>query len=69
MIHIYFFPNGVTVAFNDDNEQLPSLAEPWFKLYLKFLKEQGEKPEDIDFTMPDQQKAVYLPEYDNWKIV
>jgi len=66
-LKVYFFNNGVTMAF-DGQKQVAEFQKPWFKMYIDFLKENGIKPEECEFTMPNQIRATYLPEYDNWSM-
>ena len=67
--NVFFFPNGNTCA-TDGKNQIPKLQESWFKLYIKFLKDQGiEVDENIVFNMPNGKKAKYMKEWDNWEII
>jgi len=49
---VIFFPNGNTAAVDHDGNQMPQLQEAWFRLYVKFLVENGVDPLTIDFQMP-----------------
>ena len=62
-------PNGVTCAFDENDQQVGEFQEAWFKLYIKFLKEKGmtgKQIEQIQFKMPDRTTSKYISKYDNW---
>lgn len=53
---IYFFPLGLSVVFNDDEEQMPELQRSmWNGTYCRFLEEEGwpvEEIEQVEFVSP-----------------
>jgi hypothetical protein len=71
MKNIYFFPNGNTAVFINEN-QVPILQESWIRLFFEHLIKNGHNPQDFDITMPDgsHAKAFKLSngEY-NWRFL
>ena len=66
---VLFFPNGNTAVFDDEGHQIPTLQEPWFLLFVEFLKQHYLDPAIVEFTMPDgSTKATYMPTYNNWQL-
>lgn len=57
MKKVIFFSNGNTAVFDEQGEQVPSLQEGWFRLFLDFLKMHGVNPLDAEYTLPNGQKA------------
>lgn len=53
----FLFPSGIT-GFTTDGEQVGTLQVPWFKLYLKFLEDQGLDVTTIRYYLPNQEVAV-----------
>jgi len=66
---VLFFLNGNTAVFNDKGQQIHELQEPWFLLFVEFLKRHHHDPATVEFTMPDGlTKATYLPAHNNWRL-
>lgn len=56
---IYFLPNGNTVAFDADSNQIPFLSISWFESFLMDIENyQGLDATEIVFVMPNAQKAI-----------
>lgn len=54
--HIYFFPNGNTAVFVDE-EQNPNLQQAWIRLFFDHLVKHGEDPETFIIRLPDGKYA------------
>jgi hypothetical protein len=52
MIRVILFPNGNTIAFDSDGNQVPELQQSWFALVLERYKELGCDVDDMVFEMP-----------------
>jgi len=50
---VIFFPNGNTMCFDDDGEQVPRLQRSWFMLYVAFLESKGIDPLTVKYELPE----------------
>lgn len=76
---IQFFSNGNTMAIDENGNQIGYLQESWFLLYINYMyKTYGfdkenpnmtSSPEEIEFILPNGQKAQYIEKFNNWKII
>jgi len=66
---VYFFPNGNTAVFIDD-EQSAEHQRSWFLKYVNFLKRKGIDVENSEYTLPSGDKAelIKISNRYNWKI-
>lgn len=65
---IDFMPNGNTVVFDQDDQQIGELQESWFLLYVSFLKRKGisgEQIENIQINGPGG-SFKYISKHNNW---
>jgi len=67
---VIFFPNGNTVVF-ENGQQVPDLQESWFMLYVQLLAAIGIDPTEVEFVMPDANRAEVVDAGTagfNWRI-
>jgi len=67
---VYFFPNGNTAVFIDD-EQSAEHQRSWFLKYVNFLKRKEIDVENSEYILPDGDTAVLIKigsRY-NWKVI
>lgn len=57
---IFLFANGNTAAFDDQDQQILELSNPWIILFIQFLEEKGIDPETIDFYVPDVSAKIRI---------
>jgi hypothetical protein len=70
MITVMMFPNGVTAAF-DGEEQIPELQRKgWLETWLLEAEKRGYVIENMNITLPDNKKAhpFRVPDGWNWRI-
>lgn len=70
MIHVMMFPNGLTSAF-DGEEQIPELQKDmWLDLWLRNAERLGYHPEEMRITLPNGKTArpFRIPDGWNWRI-
>jgi len=68
---VFFFDNGNTCVFDEEDKQVASLNEPWLLLYAKFLENSGIDPTEHEFKMPNMRVArIFKTDDDNynWRI-
>lgn len=65
-MHILFFPNGVTAAFDEHDEQVPALQRPWLSIYLDWLEEHDVDPATVKITMPDGSEVKPFETENGW---
>jgi len=70
MKRVIFWPNGNSMVFGDDGEQIGELQEPWVKLSAEYLATNGYNPEEFELCLPDGRKARYFKTESgyNWDI-
>jgi hypothetical protein len=65
-MEILLLPNGMTAAFDENDEQEPALKKSWLGIYLDWLDDHDVDPRTVTITMPDGSKVKPYATEDGW---
>jgi len=63
---VVFFPNGNSIVFDKDGEQISELQKSWFRLFIKHLDKHKADYENAEILMPDGRKANIINFEGGW---
>jgi hypothetical protein len=68
---VAFFPNGGTIVFDDNGQQMPKLQTPYILMFADILAQNKIDPVDCEFILPDgrQARVFWTGEGWNWEVV